>query len=146
MSVDVGYIRITDQDESGNVNFLEALQCRLDWTRLIRVRHVLRIGDEQVEKPLLGGLVAGSEQILVFGPVGKATRDVVFLEGLGVADATIEEMVGIGGRSTRVQVMFLGCPPVSAGRVSPGRDSLSLNLGQLPAQRKSSGYYPTIGS
>ena len=37
-----------------------------------------------------------SEQVLVLCPVGEATSDVPFLEGLGIADATVEEMIGIG--------------------------------------------------
>jgi hypothetical protein len=59
------------------------------------VSHVLRIGSEQVEQALLGGGMAGGEQVLVFGPVGEAARDVIFLEGLGIADATVEEVVGV---------------------------------------------------
>ncbi len=37
----------------------------------------------------------GAKQVLVFGPVGEAAREVIFLEGLGIADATVEEVVGV---------------------------------------------------
>ncbi len=71
------------------------MQRGLGWTRVIRVSHVLRLGSEQVEQALLGGGMAGNEQVLVFGPVGEAAREVIFLEGLGIADATVEEVVGV---------------------------------------------------
>jgi len=44
----------------------------------------------------LGAVVPRSEQVLVLCPVGEATGDVPFLEGLGIANATVEEMIGIG--------------------------------------------------
>jgi hypothetical protein len=64
------------------------------------VSHVLRIGGEQIEEAFLGGIVAEGEKVFVFGPIGEPARNIIFLEGLGIADAAIEEMVGVGNPLT----------------------------------------------